>query len=135
MKKVLTSVVALALLFAIAVAWTRAAEKAAAQEGLLRHVVLFKFKDGTDPAKVKEIEDAFRALPGKIPTVIGFECGTNCSPEKLDQGFTHCFLVTFRDEAGRAVYLPHPAHKAFVEVLKPHLDKALVIDFVGKGAL
>jgi hypothetical protein len=27
------------------------------------------------------------------------------------------------------VYLPHPAHKAFVDVLMPHLDKVLVIDY------
>jgi hypothetical protein len=25
--------------------------------------------------------------------------------------------------------LPHPAHKDFVELLKPHLDKAMVIDY------
>jgi hypothetical protein len=101
-------------------------------KGLLRHVVLFKFKDGTTPAQVKEIEDAFRALPGKVPEVAAFEWGTNNSPEGLAQGFTHCFFVSFRDAKGREAYLPHPAHKAFVEVLKPHLDKVLVIDYDAK---
>ena len=33
---------------------------------VLRHVVLFKFKDGTTPADVEKIETAFAALPGKI---------------------------------------------------------------------
>jgi hypothetical protein len=28
--------------------------------------------------------------------------------------------------------LPHPAHQAFVEVLKPHLDKVLVLDYWSK---
>ena len=98
-------------------------------KGLLRHVVLFKFKDGTPPANVKEIENAFRALPGKIPEIAAFEWGTNNSPEGLAQGFTHCFFVSFRDARGRAAYLPHPAHQAFVDVLKPHLDKVLVIDY------
>ena len=41
----------------------------------------------------------------------------------------HCFMVTFADDAGRAVYLPHADHKAFVEVLKPSLDKVRVLDF------
>lgn len=48
------------------------------------------------------------------------------------QGFTRCFLVTFNDDAGRAVYLPHPAHKAFVKLLKPQLDKVLVIGYVAR---
>ena len=54
---------------------------------------------------------------------------TNNSPESHDDGFTHCFMVTFDSEEGRAAYLPHPEHLAFVEVLKPVLDKVRVIDF------
>ena len=96
---------------------------------LLRHAVLFKFKDTATPAQVKTVEAAFRALPTQIKQIKSFEFGTNNSPENLNQGFTHCFLVTFASEADRAAYLPHPAHLAFVEVLKPHLDKALVIDY------
>lgn len=97
---------------------------------VLRHVVLFKFKDGTSPEKVKEIENAFTALPRKINTITGYEWGKNISPENLAQGFTHCFLVTFKDVAGRDFYLPHPDHKEFGKVLGPHLDKVLVIDFI-----
>lgn len=99
---------------------------------MLRHVVLFKFKDSSTPQQIKEVEKAFTALPGKINTIVGYEWGTNNSPENLAQGFTHCFLVTFKDVAGRDFYLPHPAHKEFGKILGPHLDKVLVIDFFGK---
>ena len=95
----------------------------------LRHVVLFSFKSTSSVGDVKKIEDAFRALPSKIKEVKGFEWGKNNSPEGLDQGFTHCFLVSFKSEKDREVYLPHPAHMAFVDVLKPHLEKVLVIDY------
>jgi hypothetical protein len=95
----------------------------------LRHVVLFSFKSTSSADDVKKIEDAFRALPSKIKEVKGFEWGKNNSPEGLDQGFTHCFLVSFKSEKDREVYLPHPAHMAFVDVLKPHLEKVLVIDY------
>lgn len=95
----------------------------------LRHVVLFKFKDGTSEADIKKVEDAFRALPSKIKEIKGFEWGTNNSPENLAQGFTHCFFLTFNSEEDRAVYLPHPAHKAFGVLLGPYLDKVLVIDY------
>ena len=99
------------------------------QSKLLRHVVLFKFKDASSAADVKKVEDAFRALPSKIKEIVAFEWGTNNSPENINQGFTHCFFVSFKSEADRAVYLPHPEHKAFVNVLGPHLDKVLVIDY------
>lgn len=95
----------------------------------LRHVVLFSFKATSSVDDVKKVEDAFRALPSKIKEIKGFEWGKNNSPEGLDQGFTHCFLVSFSSEKDREVYLPHPAHKAFVDVLKPHLEKVLVIDY------
>lgn len=59
----------------------------------------------------------------------GFEWGTNVSPENLANGFTHCFIVSFDDAAGRDVYLPHPAHKAFVAMAGQLIEKALVVDF------
>ncbi len=102
------------------------------QLGKVRHVVLFKFKEGTTAEQQKLIEDSFRALPQKIHEVVGFEWGTNISPENLNQGYTHCFLVTFNDAKGRDAYLPHPAHRAFGKILGPYLDKVLVIDFVAK---
>ncbi len=134
MKKLVVWGVLLALVGGAVVSTGRAEEAAKKnpQLGALRHVVLLKFKEGTTAEQVKVIEDGFRALPTKIPEVAGLEWGTNCSPEGLAQGFTHCFLVTFKDAAARGAYLPHPAHQAFVEVLKPHLDKVLVIDYVAQ---
>jgi hypothetical protein len=99
---------------------------------LLRHVVLLKFKDDTPARRVTEIEDAFRALPDRIDAIHDFEWGTDVSVENRQRGFTHCFLVTFRSEADRAEYIPHPAHKEFGKILGPHLDKVLVIDYWAK---
>ena len=101
-------------------------------EAKLRHVVLFKFKAETTPADIQKVEAAFAALPGQIPEIKGFEWGLNNSPEGLNKDFTHCFLLTFEREEDRAVYLPHPAHKAFGDVLSPHLDDVLVVDYWAK---
>jgi hypothetical protein len=95
----------------------------------LRHVVLFKFKDGTSRDQIDEVVDAFRALQKKIDAIEDFEFGTDVSTENKSQGFTHCFFVTFRDEKGRDAYLPHPAHKAFGALVGPRLDKVLVVDY------
>jgi quinol monooxygenase YgiN len=103
-----------------------------AAEGAYRHVVFFKFKNDASQEAVKEVEEAFIELSKKVDTVTGFEWGTNVSPEGLNDGFTHCFLVTFKDKAGLEVYLPHPEHEKFVSKLKPLLDKVCVLDYVAK---
>jgi hypothetical protein len=79
---------------------------------------------------VKTVEDGFKALPSKINTIADLEWGTNVSPEGKNDGFTHCFFVTFNDKAGLEVYLPHPAHKEFGALLRPILDKVCVVDYV-----
>lgn len=98
-------------------------------DSLLRHVVMFKFLDTATPEQVKVVEDAFHELPKKIDAIHDYEWGINNSPEGLNKGLTHCFLVTFKSEADRQIYLPHPDHQAFVEVLKPVLDDVAVIDY------
>jgi hypothetical protein len=100
-----------------------------ADESVVRHVVLFKFKDAAAADQVKSVEQAFAALPGKIKQIKAFEWGANISPENLAQGFTHCFLVTFANEADRDAYIVHPAHKEFASSLGPVLDKVLVVDY------
>jgi hypothetical protein len=90
---------------------------------------LFQFKESSSKESVQKIVDAFRELKSKIPQIADFEYGVNNSPEGLNNGLTHCFFVTFKTEKDRDEYLPHPAHKAFVELLKPHLEKATVVDY------
>jgi hypothetical protein len=107
-------------------------EKAPSSSGVLRHVVLFKFKDDARPEQIREVESEFRALKSRIPGVQALEWGTNVSPEGLNQGFTHCFFVSFADSKARDAYLPHEAHQNFVKILRPVLDKVLVIDYVAK---
>ncbi|MFT6416317.1 MAG: hypothetical protein ACJARZ_001664 [Dokdonia sp.] len=95
----------------------------------LRHVVLFKFNEAASSADIKKVEAAFVALPSKIKEIKDFEWGLNNSTEELNKGFTHCFFVTFDSEKERATYLPHPSHMAFVDILGPHLEDVLVLDY------
>jgi hypothetical protein len=96
---------------------------------LLRHVVLFQFKADVSKAQVQEVVEAFRKLPGKIKEIAAFEWGTDVGVENLANGFTHCFLVTFKSEKDRDAYLPHAAHKEFVDLVKPRVEKVQVIDY------
>lgn len=99
------------------------------RDQVLRHVVLFKFKDDAAAVDINAVEDAFRALPAEIDFIRDFEWGVDVSVEDIAQGFTHCFFVTFASAADRDAYLPHPAHTRFGDLLRPFLDKVLVIDY------
>jgi len=99
------------------------------QQPLLRHVVMFGWKEGTDASQINKIVAAFKELPSKISLIRSFEWGTNNSPEGLNQGLTHCFFVSFSSEADRDAYLVHPAHKEFGRLLKPAPDKITVLDY------
>ncbi len=123
----LGATIALVAAGALTVMHAEAAPKKSDQA--LRHVVLFKFKDGTTDEQVAEVVDAFRALQDKIDMIEDFEYGTDVSVENRSEGFTHCFFVTFADEKARDAYLPHPAHKAFGALVRPRLDKVLVVDY------
>ncbi|MFY0592333.1 Dabb family protein [Roseivirga sp.] len=104
-------------------------EETITAEKELRHVVLFKFNQDADPQAVKKAEDAFLGLPSKISEIKALEWGLNNSPEGLEKGFTHCYFLTFASEEDRAVYLPHPDHKAFGALLDGILADVLVFDY------
>jgi hypothetical protein len=98
----------------------------------LRHVVLFAFKDEASADQVQSIIDGLGALPAAIPGIDAYEWGTNVSPEGLNDGFTHCFTLTFGSAEARDTYLDHPAHQAFVGTLGGVLARSLVLDYWAK---
>jgi|694.fasta_scaffold07414_13 hypothetical protein len=103
-----------------------------AADGPVFHIVHFKFKAEATPAQITQVEKDFAALKGKMDIVQSLDWGTDISPEKLGDGFTHCWVLTFKNEKDRDAYLVHPAHKAFVTTLKDVLEKPLVVDFIPK---
>ena len=104
---------------------------ASAQPSQVRHMVVFKFKQGTTPAQVKQVTDALRALKDTIPGIVSFEHGVNNSPEKKNLGFTHAYLITFENAAARDAYLPHPEHKKFGALLGSLgvMEDVFVVDY------
>ena len=132
MKKLLVLGLVIGLVSVAAGAMSLSAEppKKSPHLGQLRHVVLFRFKKETKAEEIKKVEDAFRQLPVKVPGVLRYEWGTNVSPEPFADGFTHCFVLLFKNAKDRDAYLVHPAHKAFGKLLGPYLDKVMVVNFV-----
>jgi len=117
-------------LITIAIALMLTVASTLAADGPVRHVVSFKFKKDADPKAIKKVEEDFAALRTKVPLIENLEWGTNVSPEKHDKGFTHCWIVSFKNTTDRDAYLVHPEHKAFAAELKDVIDDVFVLDFI-----
>lgn len=98
----------------------------------VRHIVAFKYKQGSTISEIKQVTDAFRALKDEIPGILHFEFGVNNSPENLDQGYTHIYQITFKNSKARDTYLPHPQHTKFGDLLSELdiLDSVFVVDYI-----
>jgi hypothetical protein len=98
----------------------------------VRHIVAWRFQDGTTEEQIAQFTSTFRALQDKIPGIIGFEHGANNSPENLNCGLTHVYLLTFESVAARDAYLPHPEHKRFGETIRAMgiVADVFVLDYV-----
>ncbi|KAI3423345.1 Stress-response A/B barrel domain-containing protein, partial [Psidium guajava] len=83
-------------------------------KGLVKHVLLARFKDDTTPDQIEELIKGFANLVNLV---------------NLSTGFTHVLETTFESTEGIAEYLPHPAHVEFSRRFLPRLDKVLVVDF------
>lgn len=114
------------------------AQTAPAADGkVLKHIVMYKFKPEVTPDQVQEVVTAFLGLRDKVNAnagapgiVLNIEHGLNTSTEGKSDGLTHIFVVTFENEAGLAAYLKHPAHDAYVQIVKDRREKVVVFDYM-----
>jgi hypothetical protein len=98
----------------------------------LRHGVFLKFREGATTEQIKDVEESFANLPSECPPNKAFERGKNNSPEKHDDGFTHCYMFTFDDPKGLKEYAVSPAHMALVAKILAAGEKGRVLDFWSK---
>ncbi len=96
---------------------------------MIRHSVLFSFKEGIDEAEIEKIENEFNQLKFVISEIASMEWGINNSPEGKTKGFTHMFLLTFNNIYDRDSYLIHPKHQAFSGIVGPYLEDVFVFDY------
>jgi len=84
---------------------------------MLKHIVMFTFKDGVtrnDP-RVAEVYARLAQLPGLIPEVRGWEQGHNVSGR--DIACDLALYSTFENQEALQRYSDHPAHRAVVGLL------------------
>jgi hypothetical protein len=76
------------------------------------------------------LKDNCLAPNSNYPYVKRIQGGKDNSPEGLQNGLTHAFVVEFANANDRNYYVEQdPAHQAFKKELEPLVEKTVVLDF------
>ncbi|NRB20748.1 MAG: Dabb family protein [Rhodobacteraceae bacterium] len=104
---------------------------------MIRHIVLTKFKPETEEDKISGIYAGLSELTEKISGAHNFIGGRSDSPEQIERGYMHAFVIDFDSWADLKVYAEHPEHRALgsqiVENAAGGIDGVLVLDLEVKN--
>jgi Stress responsive A/B Barrel Domain len=112
--------------------------------GMIRHIVIFKYRDSVTSSQKDEVRRRFLALKDEAKIngkryIRSIESGDQMSGEGADRGLEQIFLVTFCSEGSRNYYVgtpiinnPNyydPAHADFKDFVGPLLSDVVVVDY------
>jgi hypothetical protein len=92
------------------------------------HLVLVKFP-AAKAHRMAELKAALENLRKVLPGFLSCSGGPYSSPEGLNQGYTHGFVMTFADVETRDRYLTHPDHEKIKQAFLPDLEGVVAFDF------
>lgn len=99
---------------------------------MIRHIVLIKFKEETDEAVINTLFANLATLTEKLAGASGFTGGRSKSPEQIERGYMHGFVIDFDSWDALSTYQEHPDHivvsKGLVENAQGGIDGILVLD-------
>ncbi len=99
---------------------------------MIRHIVLIRFRAEVTEAQIAEMFTAIPRLATILPGVIAHGSGRSESPEKIERGYLHGFIIDFTSWRDLQTYADDPGHKAFGGQLVAHteggIDGILVFD-------
>lgn len=78
---------------------------------MIRHIVLTKFAADVPEETIASIYDGLAALVTDLPGASGFVGGRSESPEQIERGYHHGFVVDFESWDDLAAYADHPRHR------------------------
>ncbi|MFM2390652.1 MAG: hypothetical protein RLZZ437_2207 [Pseudomonadota bacterium] len=99
---------------------------------MIRHIVLLRFRPDMTEAAIAGLFTELHRIEGKIPGLLAITSGKSESPEQMERGYMHGFVVDFADWAALQAYQDHPDHKALgaglVRAAEGGIDGILVFD-------
>ncbi|SFV69862.1 Stress responsive alpha-beta barrel domain protein Dabb [hydrothermal vent metagenome] len=94
---------------------------------MLKHIVMFKFKDENKKENLIKTKKMLEALLNKVPTLKSMEVGINISQESRAMDLS--LYSEFEDEEGLELYANHPEHLKVVEFIKSVAIASKVSDY------
>jgi hypothetical protein len=78
---------------------------------MIRHIVLIRFRPEVTAAAVADLFAELHQINGKIPGLLAITAGKSESPEQMERGYMHGFVVDFADWEALQAYQDHPEHQ------------------------
>lgn len=93
----------------------------------IRHIALFRWREGVTSEQVAAVRERLAGLPEAIADLRAYSFGPDLgvSPGTYD----FAVVADVADEAGFAGYRDHPAHQAALEVIRPLLADRAAVQF------
>lgn len=99
---------------------------------MIRHIVLIKFKSEVEEATIETLFHNLATLTQKLDGASGFTGGKSKSPEHIERGYMHGFVIDFDAWETLNTYQKHPDHIAvsdgLLENAQGGIDGILVLD-------
>lgn len=120
-----------AVLALVAVAaWPMHGADAGNEVRVLRHIVLF---DLHEDAPLDAIEAGAYQMGKDIEVIQHIEWGRNLDFNTRNDGYDFVLLVEFASVEDLEIYGPHPDHDVFRDIVRPHIERILVVDYWGRA--
>ena len=99
---------------------------------MVRHIVLIRFRADVAEQEIENLFGELHRIKGEFEGLVELSSGRSESPENIERGYMHGFVIDFRGWDALQAYQEHPLHKAFggraVELAEGGLDGVLVFD-------
>ena len=77
---------------------------------MIRHVVVFRWLEGTTPEQIAALRAGLDGLPGAVPSILTYSYGPDL---QLGEGrWDYAVVGDFADARGYQAYVDHPVHDA-----------------------
>jgi hypothetical protein len=94
----------------------------------VRHVVMFRFSEGTSDQAVRALADGLDTMPGAVGTILAYRHGRNLgiNPDAYD----YAVVGDFATVDDYLTYRDHPDHQALIrDLVRPILAERSTIQF------
>ena len=94
---------------------------------MIKHIVMWKFKDEVSEADKLEMKRQLESLQGVVPSLIHIEIGLDVVGKEASKDMV--LTTEFATMDDLAAYAGHPEHLKVVEFVKPLVCERAVVDY------